>query len=1650
MIYTFYSFKGGVGRSMAVANLAESFHGKGLRTLVIDWDLEAPGLETYFALPTAQREAQLRASRSRPGLIDLLQEYQNAFPRIAARLVPVALGDGIDPETVRSSLQQASAAAERALQEADDYPSFLRKNPFDDMQPATLAEQLQALYLAIPSTSSEILPEPLASSPLRAYVQTIHAPDKHRSNGLYLMSAGAREGERFASYATSVQEFDWANFYASVEGHQYFSWLRQTLNTAVDVVLIDSRTGVTEMGGVCTRHLADAVVAFCAPNSQNLDGVLRIMRGVNRQEVKDARGDDRHVDVVIVPARVDLSESDRLTEFSASFASAAEHTDFVPAEFQDLERPFLNLQVPYIPRYNYGEERVIGQDVVPPGEVGKRLLEAYSRIVVHLAALASPGSLIRDAYAGEIGILLPHLAYSVPQMAPAIPDTLVRRDEDSRALVNMLLHTTTSSGRRRIGVWGPPGSGKTSLVAAVCRDPKVVAAFPDGILWLTPDRQWTGETAQAWLRSNFRIGRSVGARALQNLLDNRRFLLVADDVWDIESISQVLDYGLNGVAQILISRDLHVASVFGENLLSLGPLKPVERSALFPGSQPGLARPDDPTYDLARAMIEWPLGASLVRAALERRLALRETPDAAWENLRQAFLRHRVLAFDTPGTDRSTSAGRTLAWTLSRLGPDQRKLLADVAQRPDGIDVRIAGRPAGPAEVFRAEVERLCELGLAHLDDKSERAFVDPLVQAYLLAQGELRESLAPRRASRHVSSSEDQKDGRNQDVERGKAIVRGQDASLGEITELAERLKSSRYFALARRLFAMAREHREAAKLPHAKRLRLVQRHALCTYRDADLPTDRFDRALEILHEGDLNEPGVTQETLGLAGAIHKYRWRLSGVVADLEQALTFYSRGYFQGVERDFGYTAINAAFVFDVLEAQRHPRSSDEPRMRPQPGDTSQTQNNAQRIREAIVGTLPAMILQKQFDFLRTEWWFHATVAEAFFGLGRHEDARYWLREGLSLDPPDWEIESTTRQLAALAYTQDPDVSEDSESWRTLRVLVGDAAPALYSMMHGKIGLALSGGGFRASLFHIGVFARLAELDVLRHVEVLSCVSGGSIIGAYYYLEVRKLLAETHDATITREQYLGIVERMEREFLAGVQQNLRTRLFLNWWANLRTLLDPSYTRTNLLGVLFERHLYSRVADGERSPRFLSDMQIRPADNKDGQFNPKLDNWRRAAKAPILLLNATTLNTGHNWQFAVSWMGEPPLGASSPIDGNDIMRRMYYWEAPRAYQRVRLGQAVAASACVPGLFDPIEMNGLFPRHKVRLVDGGVHDNQGVAGLIEQECTVMLVSDASGQTNTQSSPSGEITGVPFRANDILMARVREAEYRELHLLRRSGALNGLMFIHLKKDLAAKTVDWVGSPDPYVAPRHDHSALPLTSYGTQRVAQDALAGVRTDLDSFSDTEAYALMASGYRMTDREFSDAVPHWPVSSTERRPWTFNRIAPALTNQNAAAEDTVELVRRLRIGANRGLKIWRLAPPSLAIVVSPVVLLATVLVYISRPRISLLTDALSLLGSFVMWFAITVTALFAIHKLLIRRKGFSVIATGLAMITVGWIAAAIHMLFLDPLFLLDGSLNHAGARRRAVRQWSLGVALVIIALLAGLGAWRFVHASS
>ena len=134
----------------------------------------------------------------------------------------------------------------------------------------------------------------------------------------------------------------------------------------------------------------------------------------------------------------------------------------------------------------------------------------------------------------------------------------------------------------------------------------------------------------------------------------------------------------------------------------------------------------------------------------------------------------------------------------------------------------------------------------------------------------------------------------------------------------------------------------------------------------------------------------------------------------------------------------------------------------------------------------------------------------------------------------------------------------------------------------MAERRLGLALSGGGFRASLFHVGVLARLADLGLLRHVEAISTVSGGSIIGALFYLYLKALLEKKSDDEINDADYQRLVAELLGHFLRVVQLNLRMRTFRSFSKNLMMFL-PSYSRSDHIGELYDQHLYRPAFGGD-----------------------------------------------------------------------------------------------------------------------------------------------------------------------------------------------------------------------------------------------------------------------------------------------------------------------------------------------------------------------------------------------------------------------------------------------------------------------------------
>jgi predicted acylesterase/phospholipase RssA len=864
--------------------------------------------------------------------------------------------------------------------------------------------------------------------------------------------------------------------------------------------------------------------------------------------------------------------------------------------------------------------------------------------------------------------------------------------------------------------------------------------------------------------------------------------------------------------------------------------------------------------------------------------------------------------------------------------------------------------------------------------------------------------------------------------VKTGKDILKGKHVPPSELFAAITKLKTERAFGLGRKLldkYADDPALRGDAKM----RVKLAQQRALCTYKDPDLLSDeKLDAALRILKEGDDFERTTDRETLGLAGAIYKRKWELEGHERDLEESLQFYERAYTTGTTEDYGWTGINAAFVLDLLAG--HESSITDGKAAQELGTADLRRKRANEIRQEIASRLPPLLADSKNQWLKNEWWFWATLGEAYFGIDKFTEAGKFLAKGNELpNVPDWERESTARQLATLLIVKRKTSPEAADAAHKclLQFLGNDYA--LTSVIRGKLGLALSGGGFRASLYHIGMLAKLAELDLLRSIEYLSCVSGGSIIGAHYYLGIRHLLQSTGDNEITRQDYIDLVRRIEKEFLAGVQRNIRTRVLSEWRTSLKMIFVPDYSRTTRAGELYESELYARVDDGEtHAPRWLDELLITPKGEDPVRFRPKDHNWRRSNKVPILILNATALNTGHNWQFTATWMGEPP-GTIDTIDANYRLRRMYYDDAPDGNRKVRLGHAVAASACVPGIFEPIPLNRLYerqiPKYErdskqsaaepiVRLVDGGVHDNQGVAALLDQGCSVFIVSDASGQMNALDFPSNKILGVPLRANDILQARVREAQYRELCSRRRAGLLKGLMFIHLKKDLPVELVDWIDCQDPSEPP----AASPLTPYGVQREIQRRLAAVRTDLDSFSDAEAYALMCSAYLMTEHALAtDRLLGFDVPQAQRERWEFLKLEDLMKQPPQGNP----LIRQLKVSDRLFGKIWLLSPPVRMIGGMAVLgILALLGAFIWKVWLNPLPSFSW--GELIIFFIAIGFGVFTFDRLSSAfnyRKTLDQVLIGVGLM-LGSLLAKVHLHIFDKIFVRQGNIDRLLSRNK------------------------------
>ncbi len=214
-----------------------------------------------------------------------------------------------------------------------------------------------------------------------------------------------------------------------------------------------------------------------------------------------------------------------------------------------------------------------------------------------------------------------------------------------------------------------------------------------------------------------------------------------------------------------------------------------------------------------------------------------------------------------------------------------------------------------------------------------------------------------------------------------------------------------------------------------------------------------------------------------------------------------------------------------------------------------------------------------------------------------------------------------------------------------------------------------LALSGGGFRASIFHIGVLMNLAEKGLLQRTTTLSTVSGGSIVGVYYYLYLKYLLETTDN--VSERHIVSIVKQIKKKFSKTMCEK---NIILEPINPLKTgfefckiLISTQYTRTDALTKVYQREIFDdiwkKIVDHWKKQKkrpvewedveiddspYLYRLKIYPKtyleeSNYDYEsFDINEFNKNNSIKIPDLIINATNLNTGKLWRFSATKFGE------------------------------------------------------------------------------------------------------------------------------------------------------------------------------------------------------------------------------------------------------------------------------------------------------------------------------------------------------------------------------------------------------------------------
>lgn len=374
---------------------------------------------------------------------------------------------------------------------------------------------------------------------------------------------------------------------------------------------------------------------------------------------------------------------------------------------------------------------------------------------------------------------------------------------------------------------------------------------------------------------------------------------------------------------------------------------------------------------------------------------------------------------------------------------------------------------------------------------------------------------------------------------------------------------------------------------------------------------------------------------------------------------------------------------------------------------------------------------------------------------------------------------------------------------------------------------IGLCLSGGGYRAAIFHLGALSRLNELGVLSRVETISAVSGGSILAGFLATAMIK-----HPPVGERYSASEWEECFARPFRLVVRRNIRT------WPVLSRLLPWNWfsRQTAVYGL---KKQYENLTEGLR----MNDLPDHPR----------------------FVFCATDMVFGKNWESRADRVGDYLAGYVSPPPDEWTM-----------------GRAMAASSCFPPVFAPIragipgnlynrrgDRNGTRTeqdrkRNRIWLTDGGVFDNLGTEPVWKNH-RVVLVSDAGSALSYRSGcgPIWQLT----RYTPIIQDQAAAVRKRWLIHSYKQKVYAGTYW-----GISSATSSYVEHPE----------------YGfSKELAEQVLAKVRTDLDAFSDREIDILERHGYEIADMAIRTHAPeiapdldtplkyNAPVDETEVRRW-------------------------------------------------------------------------------------------------------------------------------------------------------------------------------